>query len=161
MIDRHFAAATNDEEAELLLAEARRAAVVRALRRFVLRHNWQALVLAFFSFVAAVALWGIVYLFAYWFTLIFATLSRSFSPNTLLEINDPGLVSAQFPWWFLGGALAVLAVAWVVRGRVRIERLREARHYLLWVIVELLMAIPNVTFWVWGNLSARVRMPRS
>ena len=161
MIDRKFAAATNDEEAGLLLAEARRAAVVRALRRFVMRHNGQALVLTFFSFVAAVALWGLVYLFAYWFTLIFATLSRSFSTTTLLEINDPGLVSAQFPWWFLGGALAVLAVAWMVRGRVRIERLREARHYLLWVVVELLMAIPNVTFSVWGNLSALVRMPRS
>ena len=161
MIDSNFASATTDEEAELLLAEARRAAVVRALRRFVLRHNGQALVLAFFSFVTAAALWGLVYFFAYWFTLIFATLSRSFSPATLAEINDPGLVSAQFPWWFLGGALVALAVAWVVRGRVRLESLREARYYLLWVIVELLMAIPNVTFSIWGNLSPLVRMPRS
>ena len=161
MIDPNFASATVDEEDEELLAEGRRAAVARALQKLVFRHNWQALLLAVFSLVAALTLWGFVYLFAYWFTLVGVTVSRSFSTATLLEINEPGLVSVQFPWWFLGGALGVLAVARIVRGRVRLESLREARHYLLWVIVELLMAIPNVTFSVWGNLSALVRMPRS
>ena len=161
MIDPDLASATVDEEDEELLAATRRAAVARALQRFVFRHNWQALVLAFFSLVAAVALWGFVYLFAYWFTLVIATVSRSFNTATLLEINEPGLVSAQFSWWFLGAALGALVVAGIVRGRVRLEGLREARHYFLWVIVELLMALPNVTFSVWGNLSALVRMPRS
>ena len=88
------------------------------------------------------------------------TVSRSLNPTTLLEVNDPGLVGEQFHWWFLGGAIGLLTIAWAVRDRVRIESLREARLYLLWVIVELLMAVPNVTFSIWGNLSALVRMPK-
>ena len=158
MPDRNSATITEEEEENL--AERHRATAARALRRFVFRHNGQALLLSAFSLAAAAVLWGLIYLFAYWLTLLTVTVSRSLDPTTLLEVNQPGLVGAQFPWWFLGGAVCLLMVAWAVRDRVQIESLREARLYLLWVIVELLMAVPNVTFSIWGNLSALVRMPR-
>jgi hypothetical protein len=158
MTDPDLASARTDSPESEEQEEARRAGAVRALRRYVARHNWQALLLALFSLATALALWGLLYLMAYWFALVVATLSRSFSPATLLEINDPELVSANFPWWFLAGALCALGAACVVRKRMRLESLRDARLYLLWVVAELLMAVPNVTFSIWGNLSALVRL---
>ncbi len=135
-------------------------AAPRALRRYFAQHNRQAFLLAMFSLVASALLWALTYGLIYWFTLVVATLSRSFNPETLLQVTNPELLGDKFPWWFAGGAVATLGVAAVVRRKVRIARLREARHYLLWVIVELFMMIPNVTFSVWGNLSAITRLRR-
>ncbi len=132
----------------------------RALRRYVARHNQQAVLLAICSLVAAAILWGIIYLFAYWFSLVAITISRSTNVETINEINRPDLVSVYFPLWFGAGALATLAVAWVLRQRVRVERLREARWYALWVLAELFLAVPNVTFSIWGNLMALCRLRR-
>ncbi len=126
----------------------------RALRRYVARHNQQALLLAFCSLAAAAILWGIIYVFVYWFSLVAMTVSRGTNVETVNDINRPDLVSVNFPWWFGAGALAVLLVSWVLRRRVRVERLREARWYGLWVLAELFLAVPNVTFSIWGNLMA-------
>ena len=132
----------------------------RALLRYVTRHNQQALLLAFCSLLAAAVLWGIIYLFAYWFSLVAMTISRATNLETLDEINRRDLVSADFPLWFAAGASATLAVAWVLRKRWKVERLREARWYALWVLAELFMAVPNVTFSIWGNLMALCRLRR-
>ncbi len=135
-------------------------AAPRALQRYFALHNRQALMLAILSLGASAFLWAITYCIVFWFSLVAATLSRSFDPSTLLEVTDRDLLTANFPLWFAGGAVVSLAVAAVVRKRFRLARLREARLYLLWVIVELFMALPNMTFAVWGNLSAITRLRR-
>ena len=132
----------------------------RALRRYVKRHNQQALLLALCSLAAAAVLWGIIYLFAYWFSLVTMTISRGTSVETINEINRPDLVSVYFPLWFAVGASSMLIVAGVLRRHLRVERLREARWYALWVLAELFMAVPNVTFSIWGNLMALCRLRR-
>ena len=135
-------------------------AAPRALQRYFAQHNRTALTLAFFSLMASALLWSLTYALVFWFTLVIATLSRSFNPETLLQVTSPELLGANFPLWFAAGAGVSLVVAGVVRQRVRVARLREARLYLLWVLVELFMMIPNVTFSVWGNLCAITRLRR-
>lgn len=132
----------------------------RALRRYVARHNQQALLLAFCSLASAAILWGILYVFVYWFSLMALTISRGTNVETLNDINRPDLVSTYFPLWFGAGALVVLVAAWALRRRLRPERLREARWYGLWVLAELFLAVPNVTFSIWGNLMAICRLRR-
>jgi hypothetical protein len=136
------------------------AAVVRGLRAYFRRHNLQALVLALFSLVASTFLWALIYVLIYWLSLVAATLSRSFNPATLLQVTAPNLVDPKFPLYFLGGALLSLVIARLVRGRLRPERLREARLYLLWLAAELLLSVPNATLAIWGNLSALTRLRR-
>ena len=135
-------------------------AAPRALHRYFAVHNRQALTLAFLSLGASAVLWAVIYVLVFWFSLVAATLSRSFDPATLVQVTDRDLLTADFPRWFAVGAAVTLVVAGVIRKRVRLARLREARLYLLWVCVELFMAIPNVTFAVWGNLSAITRLRR-
>ena len=132
----------------------------QALRRYVTRHNQQALLLSLCSLLAAALLWGIVYVFVYWFSLMAVTVSKATDLETLGEINHADLVSANFPLWFGGGGLAMLAIARVLRRRLQTDRLREAHWYALWVLVELFMAVPNVTFSIWGNLMALCRLRR-
>ncbi len=122
------------------------------------RHDWQALTLALFSLGTATALWDLIYVFTYRLALVVLTVSKSFNADTLLEVNDPNLVGPQFGWWFLVGATMCLVAGWTARRRLRLNSLREARYYLLWVVAELLMAAPNVTFSVCGNLRALVRI---
>ena len=131
-----------------------------ALRQYVTRHNRQALLLALCSLLAAAVLWGIIYVFVYWFSLMAVTVSRASNVDTFGDISRPDLVSVYFPLWFGLGALAALLVAWVLRKRGRTDRLREAQWYALWVLVELFMAVPNVTFSIWGNLMALCRLRR-
>ena len=126
----------------------------RPLRRYIGRHNRQALLLAFFSLVAAVILWGAVYVFTYWFSLVGVTIVKGFNLQTFDQVNDPELISSRFPLWFAAGAVMYLGVAATIRRFCRMERVREARLYLFWVMLELFMAVPNVTFSVWGNLQA-------
>lgn len=133
-------------------------ATVQPLRRYVSRHNRQALLLAFFSLVAAVILWGALYVFVFWFVLFTATVIKGFNPDTLNQVNDPRLVSAWFPAWFALGAVVYLGLAALCRRHLRMERIREARHYLVWVLLELFMSVPNVTFSIWGNLQAITRL---
>jgi hypothetical protein len=134
--------------------------VVRGLRAYFRRHNTQALLLALFSLVASAILWALIYVLIYWFSLVAATLSRSFNPATLLQIDSPDLVGRNFPFYFLGGALLSLVLARLARGRLRPERLRVARYYLLWIVAELLLSVPNATLAIWGNLSALTRLRR-
>lgn len=133
---------------------------VRALRRHVRRHNGQALMLAVFALVLAAILWGVVYLLVFWFALVIVTLSLSFDPNTLLKVNNDQLLGPYFPWKFMAGALVMLALAGFLRRRINATRLREMRWYILWIAFELFMALPNITFSVWGNLRAVVRLRR-
>lgn len=136
------------------------ALAVRAVRRHVRRHNWQALVLAVFALVLATILWGALYALVYWFALVIATLTLSFNPNTLVQITNERLLGSYFPLQFTGAALAALAIAGFLKRRINPNRLRERRFYLLWIAFELFMTIPNVTFSVWGNLRAIVRLRR-
>ena len=136
-------------------------AAPRALQRYFAVHNRQALTLALLSLGMSAFLWAITYVLAVWVPLVAATLSRSFNPATLVEVTDRDLMTANFSSWFAGGAAVALLVAWIVRKRVRLAKLREARLYLLWVVVELFMAIPNMTFAVFGNLSAITRLRRN
>ena len=129
-------------------------AAARPLRQYIGRHNRQALLLAFFSLVAAAILWGAVYLFTYWFTLVGVTIVKGFDPHTLNQVTDPGLISPLFPAWFAVGGVVYLGVAAVIRRFCRLEGVREARLYVIWVLLELFMAVPGVTFAVWGNLQA-------
>jgi hypothetical protein len=146
----------NDAE----IAARKHAALVRGLRRYFHRHNIQAFTLAVFSLVASAILWALIYIFIYWFSLVAATLARSFNPNTLLEINSPDLVGRNFPLYFAAGALLSLVIARLVRYRWRPERLRERRFYLLWILAELFLSVPNATLAVWGNFSAITRLRR-
>lgn len=132
----------------------------RPLRRFLGRHNRQALLLSFFSLVAAVLLWGAVYGFAYWFTLVAFTLSKSFNSATISQINDASSVTAHFPLYFAVGALAYLLTAAAIRRIYHPEKIREARLYFLWVLLELFMAVPSVTFSIWGNFRAITKLGR-
>lgn len=135
-------------------------AATRELRRYFARHNRQALFLAALSLVTSAALWAFTYGLVYWFSLVGVTVSRSLNADTLSQVNNPELLGQHFPLWFALGAGVSLVAAAIIRQRVRVARLREARLYLLWVIVELFMAVPNVTFSVWGNLSAITRLRR-
>lgn len=136
-------------------------AAPNALRRYFAQHNRQALVLAFFSLVASAVLWALIYLLVYWFALVGVTVSRSLDVKTLDQINRPDLVGRYFPLEFAAGALLALVIAALVRrNRLRTDGLREARYYLLWIAAELLMAVPNVTFSIWGNLAAITRLRR-
>ena len=99
----------------------------RPLRRFLGRHNRQALLLSFFSLVAAVLLWGAVYGFAYWFALVAFTLNEGFNSSNLSRINDASSVTAHFPLYFAVGALVYLAVAAAIRHVYHPEKIREAR----------------------------------
>jgi len=136
-------------------------AAPQALRRYFAQHNRQALILAVFSLFASTVLWALIYLFVYWFALVGVTLSRSFDLNTIDKINQPEILGHYFPHEFAAGAIGALVAAWLVRRRrLRVEKLREARHYLLWMVAELLMAVPNVTFSIWGNLAAVTRLRR-
>ena len=112
------------------------------------------------SLGASAVLWALIYGLVYWFTLVGVTVSRSLNAETLSQVNSPELLGRNFPGWFALGAVGALVTAVVVRRRVRVARLREARLYLLWVVVELFMAVPNVTFSIWGNLSAITRLRR-
>ena len=136
-------------------------AAPRALRRYFAEHNRQAVLLAFFSLAASAFFWALIYLFIYWFALVGVTVSRSLNVETLDQINRPDLLGRYFPLEFAAGAILSLVVAGLVRRwRLRIEKLRDARHYLLWLAAELLMAVPNVTFSIWGNLAAITRLRR-
>ena len=148
----------HDEEKEVPAHDAD--AAPRELRRYFARHNRQALFLAALSLVASTALWALTYALVYWFSLVGVTISRSLNADTLSQVNNPELLGTHFPEWFALGVGVSLVVAALVRRRVRVAWLREARLYLLWVLVELLMAVPNVTFSVWGNLSAVTRLRR-
>ena len=75
-------------------------------------------------------------------------------------MTDPNLVDPQFPWWFAFGAVVYLLAAALLRRFFRLERLREARLYLFWVLLELFMAVPSVTFSIWGNLRAVTSLRR-
>ena len=132
----------------------------RPLRLYLGRHNRQALLLAFFSLVAATVLWAAVYAFVYWCVLFTVTIVKSFDPETMSQVTDPNLVDPNFPLWFAGGSVIYLLVAASIRRFFRVERVREARLYLLWVLLELFMAIPNVTFSIWGNLQAITSLRR-
>ena len=147
----------NTDEANVLRVDAG----PHALRRYFAQHNWQALMLAVFALFASAVLWSLIYLFVYWFALVGVTLSRSFDLETIDQINQPELLGHYFTQEFAAGALLALGVAALVRRRrLRVEKLREARHYFLWIIAELLMAVPNVTFSIWGNLAALTRLRR-
>ena len=153
-----------DEPAEFIdeeIPDAPPADPSRFLRRYFVQHNRQAVLLAFFSLVASAILWGMIYLFVYWFALVGVTVSRSFDLKTIDQINRPDLLGQYFPWEFVAGALvALLLAALVRRHRLRVERLRDARLYFFWMIAELLLAVPNVTFSIWGNLAAVTRLRR-
>ena len=135
-------------------------AAPRELRRYFARHNRQALFLAVLSLVASAALWALIYALVYWFSLVGVTVSRSLNVETISQVNNPLLLGTHFPQWFALGAGVALVVAAFVRRWMRVAWLREARLYLLWVLVELFMAVPNVTFSVWGNFSAITRLRR-
>ena len=129
-------------------------AAARPLRRYVGQHNRQAVLLAFFSLVAAVILWAVVYGFAYWFVLFTVTIVKSFDPRTMSQVTDVNLVDPRFPLWFAAGSIGYLLLAASIRRFFRVERAREAGLYLVWVVLELFLAVPNVTFSIWGNLQA-------
>ena len=142
-------------------ATARDDAAPRALRRYFAEHNLQALLLAFFSLFASALLWALIYLFVYWFALVGVTVSRSMNLDTLDQINQPDLVGRYFSVEFVAGAaLVLIGAALVRRWRLRVETLRDSRHYFFWLVAELLMAVPNVTFSIWGNLAAVTRLRR-
>ncbi len=130
----------------------------RPLRRYLGQHNRQALLLAFFSLTAAVLLWGGTYFFVYWFFLFTVTIIEGFNPDTLGQITQRNLVSDSYPMWFAVGVVAYLIVAAIIRRRYKPEKIREARFYVLWVLLELFMAVPNVTFSIWGNLRAITKL---
>ena len=154
-------AKADDPEIDAAAAAARQqTALVQALHSYFLRHNVQALALALFSLVASAILWALVYIFVYWFSLVGATLSRSFNPATLLEIDDPDLAGRHFTLYFAGAAALLLVIAGLTRKYLRPERLLKARFYVLWIVAELLLAVPNATFAVWGNLHAITRLRR-
>lgn len=132
----------------------------RSLQRYVARHNRQALLLALCSLAVAVVLWSLIYVAVYWFSLVAVTVSRGSNLETFNEINRPDLLSPYFPWWFALGAALALAVAGVTRRHLRVEQIRDAYWYLLWVLVELFLAVPNVTFAILGNLAALCRLRR-
>ncbi len=135
-------------------------AAPRELRRYFARHNRQALLLAVLSLLASAALWALTYALVYWFSLVGVTVSRSLNVETLSQVNSPDLLGKHFAEWFALGAGVSLVVAAFVRRWMRVAWLREARLYLLWVVVELFMAVPNATFSVWGNFSAVTRLRR-
>lgn len=135
-------------------------AAAKRLRRYFAQHNRQALFLAALSLGASAALWALIYALVYWFSLVAATVSHSLNADTISQVNNPELLGRHFPQWFALGAGVMLLVAAVVRRQVRVAWLREAQMYLLWVVVELFMTVPNVTFSVWGNLSAITRLRR-
>ena len=129
-------------------------AAARPLRRYVGRHNRQAVLLAFFSLVAAVILWAVIYGFTYWFVLFTLTIVKSFDPKTMSQVTDVNLVDPRFPLWFLAAAVGYLVIAALIRRFFRVERARDAGWYLVWVVLELFLAVPNVTYSIWGNFQA-------
>lgn len=136
------------------------ALAVRSLRRHVRRHNQQALLLAVLALNGAVVLWGLLYLVVSWLGLLIATVSLSFDPETITRVTDPDLLGPYFPAKFAVGGLLLLALASFLGRWIDLVKLREERPYLVCLAYELFMATPSVTFSIWGNLRAMVRLRR-
>jgi hypothetical protein len=134
--------------------------IIQGVRAHFKQHNMQAFSLAVFALAGSAALWTLIYGGVYWIALIAATVSTATNPATLDRAGAPDLLGRHFGLVFLDGALVALLLAALVRRRLRPERLQEERHYLLWLLAEFLMAAPNATFAIWGNLAAITRLRR-
>jgi hypothetical protein len=134
--------------------------IVTGVRAHFRRHNIEALSLGVFALVGSAALWALIYGGFYWISLIAVTVSTGLNPETNDQVGSPDLLGRHFGLVFLDGALVALLVTALIRRRLEPERLQEERRYILWVLAEFLMAAPNATFAIWGNLAAITRLRR-
>jgi hypothetical protein len=117
-----------------------------ALRRRFLRHNLHALTLAAFSLLAAVALWGILYIVAAWLTMLAITVYTGINQR---EAAMPPAFNRVFALC----ALLLLMLAWMRRAARPNDAPRDSKsfdeHFLDFVLVT-----PAITLAIWSNLSA-------
>ena len=96
------------------------------------------------------------------FALVSVTVSRSLNIETLDQINRPDLLGPYFPYEFgarrdlFPGDRRACQTRPVARGNVARRRGIISFGWR----PELLMAVPNVTFSIWGNLAAVTRLRR-
>jgi hypothetical protein len=117
-----------------------------ALRRRFFRHNLHALTLAAFSLLAAVALWGMLYVIAAWLTVLSVTVI------TGIDQREAAMPPA-FNRVFVTCALLLLIAAWMRRANRANDAPRDGKtfdeHFLDFVFVT-----PAITLAIWSNLSA-------
>lgn len=119
-----------------------RDAIPPALRAHFFHHNLTALALAALSLAGAVVFWGLLYLGAYWLTLLASSMGG-------VDAEMP----AHFSLVFVAGAGALSLLAAWLRWRSPHERVPD--HQPLWrILIDLLLAVPRMTFAAWGNAAA-------
>lgn len=117
-----------------------------ALRRRFLRHNFHALTLAAFSLVAALALWGTLYVVAAWLTMLFQTVITGIAQR---EAAMPPAFNRAFAL----GALLLLIGAWVRRAAQPNDAPRDSRSFNEYFL-DFVLVTPAITLAIWSNLSA-------
>jgi hypothetical protein len=117
-----------------------------ALRRRFFQHNLHVLTVAAFSLLAALALWGILYVVAAWLTVLCVTVV------TGIDQREAAMPPA-FNRVFALSALLLLIAAWTRRAARPNDAPRDARSFDEHVL-DFVLVTPAITLAIWSNLSA-------
>ncbi|MBV9128102.1 MAG: hypothetical protein JO117_08460 [Verrucomicrobia bacterium] len=133
----------------------------RGLRTHFARHNRQALFLAFASLLLAVTFWVLLYLAFYWLTLVATTVRGSMNAEPLERIGDARqLVGPYFFWLFAAGAGALMLLGLAARRFHWKVAFGPDGRFFLWLVSELVLALPNLTLAAIGNFRALIWLDR-
>jgi hypothetical protein len=119
------------------------AALPSRLRRLFVEHNCAVVGFAFLALAAAVALWALAYLGAFFVTILGLTIVRG--PDAVMPLD--------FTLDFAVIAFALLVLAWFDKALDANDRPPDKKPAFE-IFMDLLLAIPRTTLAVWGNLSA-------
>jgi hypothetical protein len=121
--------------------------LVPVLRRRFHRHNWQVLGLSALSLAVAMALWGLLFLVAYWLLLLLLS----------SVIGGSARVPRGFGYGFIAVSASLVLVAWVDR-KMFPDRRPPDNKSATEIFGDFLLAIPRLTLTVPGTLSAWLRL---
>jgi len=123
------------------------AGTAEILRAHIARHNRRVLALAAATLVAALAAWALLYFVSCWIMVLgFAIVD---SPRTRLPHG----------YWLLYSVTALCAIgyAWIDQRLTPNARPRDNKHFLE-IVMEFVLAVPNMTLAVGGTLAAWQRL---
>ena len=121
--------------------------IPRAFRAHFAGHNRQVLLLSAITFVAAVLLWVVIYLFGYWLVLFVSTVGQGIDAR----------VPASFPKVFAICGVSLCLLGWIVQ-KIWPAYFPRDKKSAFEIFMDFILAAPRVTLAVWGNLSARLSL---